>query len=402
MLRSDTFAMTALLAALSAIGRLTTDMYLPSLPDIVTRLDATNAQGQLTISSYLVSFAIGQVLYGPLSDRQGRKPVLIGALALFCVGSLACMLSTSIHVLIAARALQAFGGCGAIVLARAVVRDLYSGTRAGRELSLISSVMAVAPVTAPLVGGVMQTAFGWRSIFFTLAAVGIALVTIVWTALPETLAQRSDEPVSPSSMVRSFGPVAREPAYLAYMGLATACYAGLFAWISAPSFVLQDLYGQTALSFGIIFALGSVGYMTGATVAARIVGRLGLNKTIGFGGAMLAAGGLGMIAALLLGLTSAVSLVLPMAVYLAGMGLMLPQSIAGAMMPFPERAGAASALLGFVQQSTASICGAIVGALLGASAWPLAAAVAFMGCMSLLLWVVTRTVRAHAAARYGY
>jgi DHA1 family bicyclomycin/chloramphenicol resistance-like MFS transporter len=203
-------------------------------------------------------------------------------------------------------------------------------------------------------------------------------------------------------MVRSFGAVAREPAYLAYMGLATACYAGLFAWISASSFVLQDLYGQTALSFGIIFALGSVGYMTGATVAARIVGRLGLNKTIGFGGAMLAAGGLGMIAALLLGLTSAVSLVLPMAVYLAGMGLMLPQSIAGAMMPFPERAGAASALLGFVQQSTASICGAIVGALLGASAWPLAAAVAFMGCMSLLLWVVTRTVRAHAAARYGY
>jgi DHA1 family bicyclomycin/chloramphenicol resistance-like MFS transporter len=255
---------------------------------------------------------------------------------------------------------------------------------------------------APLIGGVLQTAFGWRSIFFTLAAAGVGLAAIVWTVLPETLAKRASDPVSPASMLRSYRIVAREPAYLAYMALATACYAGLFAWISASSFVLQDLYGLTALRFGILFALGSVGYLAGATLAARIVGPIGLDKTIGFGGIALAAGGLGMVVVLLLGLTSALSLVVPMAVYLAGMGLMLPQSFAGAMTPFPERAGAASALLGFVQQSVASLCGAIVGALLGASAWPLAAAVAFTGCMSLLLWVATRAVRARAAERHGH
>src|SRR6476620_9600647 len=141
---------------------------LTSLPDIVQRLGGTSAQGQLTISAYLIGFALGQILYGPLSDRHGRKPVLVGALALYCAASLLCALSVSLPMLIGARALQALGGCGGIVLARAIVRDLYSGARAGRELSLIGSVMALAPVIAPMAGGVLQTGFGWRSIFFTL------------------------------------------------------------------------------------------------------------------------------------------------------------------------------------------------------------------------------------------
>jgi len=399
VLRPGTFALTVLLAGLSAIGPLT-DMYLPSLPDIARLLHGTTAQAQLTISSYLIGFALGQILYGPLSDRHGRKPVLLGAITLYCCASLACTLATSIHVLIAARALQALGGCGGIVLARAIVRDFYSGARAGRELSLIGSVMALAPVVAPLIGGVLHVAFGWRSTFFTLAAGAVALGTTVWLLLPETLATRAAEPVSPASMLRSYRVIAREPVFLVYLGLATGSYAGLFAWISASSFVLQDLYGLPPFTFGVAFALGSVGYLVGATIAARLVVRLGLGRTIGIGGAALAAGGLGLVAAVALGLTSAISLVLPMAVYLAGMGMVLPQSIAGAMTPFPERAGAASALLGFVQQSTASLCGAIVGSLLGASAWPLAVAVAFTGCATLLLWASTRALRARAAAKH--
>ena len=132
MLRPGTFALTVLLAALSAIGPLTTDMYLPSLPDIARLLNASTAQVQLTVSAYLLGFAFGQIFYGPLADRHGRKPVLLGAVALYCAASLACALSTSIEMLIAARALQALGGSGGIVLARAIVRDLYSGARAGR------------------------------------------------------------------------------------------------------------------------------------------------------------------------------------------------------------------------------------------------------------------------------
>ena len=396
MLRPGTFALTALLAALSAIGPLTTDMYLPSLPDIARQLHASTAQVQFTISAYLIGFAVGQIFYGPVSDRHGRKPVLMAAMALYCVASLACALSTSIEMLIIARTFQALGGSGGIVLTRAIVRDIYAGARAGRELSLIGSVMALAPVLAPIAGGLLQTGFGWRAVFFALVAAGLLGAGIVWLLLPETLNTRAAEPVSIASMGRSYRIVARNPAYLAYLGIASASYAGLFAWISGAAFVLQNLYGLTPFDFGVAFALGSVGYMTGSALAARIVVRFGLDGVLGVGGCACAVGGLGMVAAVAFGLTSSLSLVLPVAIYLAGLGMVLPQGIAGAMTPFPERAGAASSLFGFVQQSAAAICGAVVGWFLGHSAWPLVLGVAVMGCTTLVLWLVTRGIRSRA------
>jgi DHA1 family bicyclomycin/chloramphenicol resistance-like MFS transporter len=397
MLRPGTFALTALLAGLSAVGPLTTDMYLPSLPDIARQLGASSAQVQLTISAYLIGFAAGQIIYGPVSDRHGRKPVLIGAIALYCAASLACALSTSIEMLIVARVFQALGGSGGIVLTRAIVRDIYSGAHAGRELSLIGSVMALAPVLAPILGGLIQTAFGWRVTFLALVGAGFAGAAVVWALLPETLNARAAEPVSLPSMLRSYRIVGRNRAYLAYLSITAASYAGLFAWISGSAFVLQDLYGLAPFDFGVAFALGSVGYMTGSAIAARLVIRVGLDGVLGLGGCACAAGGLAMVAAVAFGLMSAMSLVLPMAVYLAGLGMVLPQGIAGAMTPFPERAGAASSLFGFLQQTAAAVCGAAVGWFLGQSAWPLALGVATMGFATLGLWLTTRGLRAHAA-----
>lgn len=399
MLRAGSFALTALLAALSAVGPLTTDMYLPSLPDISRQLGASTAQVQFTLSAYLIGFAVGQIFHGPISDRHGRKPVLIGALMLYCLASLTCALSTSVEMLMVARFMQGVGGSGGIVLARAIVRDLYSGAQAGRELSLIGSVMALAPVLAPIGGGILQSAFGWRSIFVTLVIAALIGVTIVWLVLQETLRERAADSVSPRSMARGYNVVMRHPAYLAYLGLATTSYAGLFAWISGASFVLQNLYGLTPFNFGVTFAVGSLGYMMGSTISARIVMRLGLDGTLGVGAATLAVGGIGMVIAVAFGLTSPFALVLPVSVYLAGLGMVLPQSIAGAMTPFPDRAGAASSLLGFIQQSAAAACGAMVGALLGHNAWPLAGAVAFMGCATLVIWLATRRIR--AATRKG-
>jgi len=397
MLRPGTFALTALLAALTAIGPLSTDMYLPSLPDIAHQLNASTAQAQFTISSYLIGFAFGQILYGPISDRHGRKPVLLAAIALYCMATLICMFSTSIEMLIVARAFQAVGGSGGIVLTRAIVRDIYSGARAGRELSVIGSVMALAPVLAPIGGGVLQTAFGWRSVFLTLVAAGLVGALIVWLLLPETSKERANEPLSLSSTVRSYRIVARNPAYLAYLGITSASFAGLFAWISGSSFVLQDLYGLTPFAFGLAFAAGSMGYMTGTSLAARLVERLGIDGVLGIGSGACAIGGIGMIATVAFGFGSSFSLVSAIAVYLAGMGMVLPQGIAGAMTPFPERAGAASSLFGFVQQTVAALSGAVVGWLLGQSAWPLAGAVAAMGCATLGLWLATRGIRRRAA-----
>lgn len=385
--------MTALLAALTGIGPLTTDMYVPSLPEIATNLDATTAQTQLTISTYLVGFAVGQIIWGPFADRHGRRPVLLVALGLYIAATVVAALAPTIEVLVAARVVQGIGGSGGIVLGRAVVRDLYSGARAGREMSVISAVMALAPVVAPALGGVLETAFGWRSTFYLLVVAGVLLAAMVFALLPETLRIRADEPVSPGSILRSFRVLVKSPSYLAYAAIAVTTYAGLFAWISGASFVLQGLFGLDAFVFGLAFAAASAGYMVGAMIAARIVGRLGLDGTIGIGAAAQAFGGLCMVAAVASGHASAFTLVATVAIYLGGMGLVLPQAAAGALTRFPERAGAASSLVGFVQQSGAAIVGALVGLALGASAWPLALTIAIVGVLVLLAWVTTRGVR---------
>jgi DHA1 family bicyclomycin/chloramphenicol resistance-like MFS transporter len=397
LIKPGSFALTILLGLLSAIGPFSTDMYVPSMPGIGTAFGATTQQVQLTISSYLVGFALGQIVYGPLSDRYGRKPVLVSALLLYCITTLLCTISTSIDMLIVLRLFQAFGGCGAIVLARAIVRDLYAGARAGREMAIIAVVMSLAPLAAPLIGGVLETYFDWRANFIVMAIVGLECVALVWWYLPETLKIRASEPVSLASVLRSYRIILRDRSYLAHLGIVTCAYAGLFAWISGAAFVLQDLYGLTPMAFAAAFAAGSIGFLLGSTAAARLVVRLGLSRIIGIGCVALAAGGLAMAGATMLGVDTALTIVLSAAVFLFGLGLALPQAMAAALTPFPERAGAASSLLGFLQQSAASVCGALVGAWLGASAWPIAAPMALLGVAALAVWLLTRTIRSSIA-----
>jgi DHA1 family bicyclomycin/chloramphenicol resistance-like MFS transporter len=394
MLRPDTIALTALLALLAAFGPVATDMYVPSMPDIARLLAASTAEVQLTLSSYLAGFAIGQIIYGPMSDRCGRKPVLLLALVLFCAASLTCAAAPTVETLIAARGLQALGGSGAIVLARAIVRDLYAGERAGRELSLIGAIMAFAPVVAPLIGGIVQIGFGWRANFIIMVGVGLLATAIVWRSLPETLHHHSAEPVSAANILRGYRTLANNRAFLAHLGIVSVSYAGLFAWISGSPFVLQDLYGLSAFGFSIAFASACIGSLIGAAIAAPLVMRIGLDLTIGVGALALAVSGLTMIMTLALGLASVTSLVLSMALYLGGLGLAMPQAIAGAMTPFPDRAGAASSLIGFVQQTSAALLGAFVGHMIGETAWPLVGAIAAMGCLSFALWAASRRPRA--------
>lgn len=394
MLRPDTFALTALLALLTALGPLAVDMYLPSFPDIGRLLAASPATVQLTLSLYMVSYAVGQVIYGPLSDRYGRLPVMRAALAIYCVASLACVVAPNIEMLLTARIIQALGSSGAVVLARAVVRDLYSGARAGRELSLMAAIMALAPVFAPTIGGVLQSAFGWRSHFVMQIAFGLIAAWFVWRKLPETLRQSTGS-ISPRAILAGYAEIARNRAVLAYVGMLAVSFAGVFAWISGSSFVLQDIYGLSALSFGLAFAAASAGYLAGTTVATRIVLRLGIDRTIGVGAVILAAGGLGAAAAIPLGSESPIPLIAAMAIYATGMGLVQPQTMAGAMMPFPQRAGTASSLLGVSQMVCAAATGVIVGHFIGATAWPVAIPLALTGCGTLLLWIVSRGVRRH-------
>jgi len=395
MLRPDTFALTLLLSFLTALGPLSMDMYLPSLPDIGRALDASTAQVQLTISSYLFGFAVGQIFYGPISDRLGRRPVLLAALALYGVASIGCALTQSIGALTAMRFVQALGGAGAIVLTRAVVRDLYSGVRAGRELSLMGSITAFAPIVAPVIGGALQTAFGWRSSFILLVVFAAIAAAAAARLLPETLRQPTRGPFSLAAMLALYRSVLAHRGFLAHLGILTATFVGLFAWISGASIVMQGTrYGLTPIVFGVTFAACTLGYMFGTTLAARIVMRFGLDRTIGIGVVALAAGGLAMAAVVALDLTHVAWLAGAMMVYLAGLGLAMPQTMAGALTPFPDRAGTASSLMGFTQQSGAAIAAAAVGLYLGQSAWPVAGVVAASGCVAFLIWAFTRRARA--------
>jgi len=392
----NAIALTGLLGLLTAFGPVATDMYVPSMPDIGRSLAASASDVQLTLSSYLIGFAAGQIIYGPLSDRWGRKPVLLAALALFCAASLACALAPTIGILIAARALQALGGSGAIVLPRAIVRDIYAGERAGRELSRIGAVMSFAPILAPLLGAGVQAGFGWRATFVVIVGVGLFATAMVWRAMPETLAHRSGHQ-SIGAVLHGYGELLTNRAFVAHLAIAALSYAGLFAWISGSPFVLQNSYGLSVLSFGAAFATACVGSLIGAALATALVVRLGLSRTIGLGAVALATGGLAMVVGVLLGAKPVVWLVLSMTIYHTGLMLAMPQAIAGAMTPFPHCAGTASSLIGLVQQLSAASLGAAVGHLVGHTAWPLAGAIATMGCLTLAVWAGSRLARGEGA-----
>ena len=394
MLRPGSFALTLLLAMLTGLGPLSVDMYLASLPEIVRLLHAPPAQVQLTISVYLVGLACAQVIFGPLSDRHGRRPVLLSALGAYVLASLACSLATSIETLIAARFLQALGGSGTMVLARATVRDMYDGARLARELSRMAAIMAVAPLLAPLAGGVLQTLFGWRSNFVALLLFAATAWCMVWFLLPETLRQRAPEPFSLGSTLRSYRRFLAHRSFVVHLGIGMCCMAGLFAWISAAAFVLQDIYGLSALAFGVAFAIAASGYLVGTSIAARFVTRWGSGRTMGFGTAAMASGGLAMVLAVAVGAHVAVALIVTAGLYMIGMGMALPQSQAGALLPFPDRAGAAASLFGLCTQTSSATVGAILGHALGVTAWPLAIATALAGCLGSLLWWLSRGVRA--------
>jgi MFS transporter, DHA1 family, multidrug resistance protein len=391
MLRPDTFALTALLALLTAIGPLSMDLYLPALPAISVALGATPAAGALTVSFYLVGFAAGQVVYGPLSDRHGRKPVMFAAMLIYCAATVICAIAPTIEALIAARAAQAFGSSGAIVLSRAVVRDLYEGPRAGRELSLMAVIMGLAPIVAPVIGSVLLAAFDWRACFYFLVLAGIAAAAAVHWLLPETLRKREHLPSS--GLIASIGVVARHRAALAYVGIIAAGYGGLFAFIAGSPFALQSVYALDPFGYAVAFAIASAGYIGGSWLAARLVIRLGIDRTIGWGVLAFAVAGAAMIAATALAPRAVAGFVAPMTLYLFGLGLAMPQALAGALQPFPERAGAASSLIGCVQQSVAASTGALVAHALGDTAWPLVLGIALPGMAALAIWAATRGVR---------
>lgn len=396
-LRPDTLAMTAVLAMLTALGPLSTDFYLPSLPEIARVMQSDVAGAQATLSAFLFGFAGGQIVWGPISDRVGRRPVLLIGLLLFIAATLACAFAPSIEALTGARALQAFGASGPIVLGRAMVRDLYEGPRAGRELARMGMIMGLVPAIAPVLGGVLQDAFGWRSTFFASLVFALALVVVILTVMPETLRARSAQPLSFLSIFRGFGVLLQNRAFRVYVSLTGLAYAGLFAFISGSSFVLIGIHGLSPVAYGMSFSFGVLGFIAGTVIAQRLVGRRGMDGVIGLGVACLAGGGLIMLACVATGFGGHLGVTVPMALYACGVGLTMPQAQASAMMPFPERAGAASSFNGLCQMLLSACVGLLVGRLLGASALPMPLVMSGLGIAAFAIFHMSAGIRAAKA-----
>lgn len=394
MLKAGTLALTVLLALLQAAGPISTDTYLPSLPAIALRLNASVATAQLTLSVFLVGFAIAQIVYGPFSDRFGRKPVLVTALSLFAVATLACALATSIEMLIAARFLQALGAAGPVVLSRSIVRDLYEGRRAGTEMSRMATIMGLMPAIAPTFGGLIDALFGWRAVFLAVFLLGAVILAAVIFKLPETVRERTETPLTVRTFFGGFGPVISDAGYRVHVAIVCFTYAGIFTFVSASSFVFQNLYGMSSVGFGLVFGICALAYVSGTLIGQRLLQRLGVAAALGIGCAFLAVGGIAMVLALAVGFDRPLGIIIPSMIYMAGVGQAMPQAMAGALMPFSKGAGAASSLLGFTQMVFSASVGVAVGIAMGSTAWPMALFLCACGIAAALTHALSRRIRA--------
>ncbi len=376
MLRPESRAVTIIVTALVAFGAISTDLYLPSLPAIGAAFETDAAQVQLTLSLFLAAFALGQLVYGPLSDRFGRRPVLLVGLAIYLGATLACLFATGIEVLIAARFAQAVGACSGVVLGRAVVRDVHGRERAARVLSYIAMAMALAPALGPILGGFLQSWFGWRANFLALALFGGTTLIAVAAFLPETNNKRDPRATEPWRLLGNYRALARHPDYRAFVAIAACAYSGIFAFISGSAFLIIEVLGLSPEVYGLCFAGMVAGYMLGTFASGRLTMRLGLERMIAAGAVIGLLGGGVMALLSAAGVLNLPALLIPVFVFTVGAGLMLPNSMAGALGPFPEMAGAASALLGFVQMAIAALIGVAVGHLHDGSGRSMAFAIA--------------------------
>jgi DHA1 family bicyclomycin/chloramphenicol resistance-like MFS transporter len=393
--------MLVLLSAIVAFGPLTADLYLPSLPSMKRALHADTSLVQLTLSLYLVGFACAQLVLGPLSDRFGRRPVLLCGIALYIIASLGCTLAPDIEALIAVRFVQALGACSGAVLGRAIVRDLYDRSRAASMLAYIGMVMAIAPAIAPFFGGILEVTFGWRSNFVAMAAFGTAVGVAVWTMLAETNRFPDRDALKLGRLVVNYGRLLRNTAYLAYVAIVAASFGGLFSWISGSAFVLIETFRIAPDRFGYYFMVVVVGFMVGSYVSGRLATRIGLDGLLLVGVSVQAVAGLSIMAFVLAEVGGAIAVVGSAALYFAGCGLTLPNGLAAALTPFPRMAGAASALVGFTQMLAGGLAGYLVGRFFDGTPLSLAALIAACGTLSLAVFALTVRVRRAALKTAG-
>lgn len=373
---------------------LSTDLYLPSLPHLATDFAVSPAAVQQTLSLFVIGFGSAQLISGPLSDRYGRRPVLLAGVSVFLLASLACMLAPTLGWLVAARFIQSVGCCTAVVVARAIIRDAYSPAEGAKVLAKASSLLAAAPLLGPVLGGYLQVHFGWRAAFAAISLVGFIVCVAALRNLRETNHTPNPDAMKLSGLSAAYREVIATPAFWAYALPGALSYAAIFAFISGSSFALIRVLGVSTQTYGILYAIGVAGYLTGTLVGRRLLGRIGIDRTLGRGTLLGLVGGLCFFALVSAGVQHWALVIAAQYLVMAAHGINFPCTQSGSVAPFPRQAGAAAGLFGFITMAVALLAGLWVGASHDGSLRPLALIVA---TVTAIVFVVTRLL-----ARYGH
>lgn len=364
------------LALLLGLQPVATDLYLPALPSLARSLAAPMSAVQLTMSALILAFGLAQLVWGPVADRVGRRPVLLTALSGFLVASVGAALAPGIVWLVAWRIAQGAMLAAAVVCARAMVRDLYEPAEGARVMSLGLSGLGLIAITSPLLGGALAATAGWRAALAAVAAIGALTLLFVWRALPETIRQRDPQATQFAPLAANVRTVLRHPTFVAWAALTASTYGGLFTILAASPFVYIDLLGLTPMQFGLAMATGSLSYIVGTVVCRRWLLRHGLTGAVRRGAVFTLASGLSLLGLAALGVQAVWAVLLPQCLYAFGHGVHQPCGQTGAVGPFPHAAGVASAWAGFMLALVAFGVGLWLGRAIDGSVWPLAFGVA--------------------------
>jgi len=379
------FYLILILGLLSAIGPFSIDMYLPAFPSIAADLHTTIAHVSLSLSSFFIGISFGQLLYGPLLDRFGRKKPLYGGLILYLLASVGCALARSADALIALRLLQALGGCVGMVASRAMVRDIFHVNENAKVFSMLMLVVAISPIVAPTLGGYVSAAFSWQFIFVILILINIIILAAIYFILPESRAPDPDFSLKPKPILENFMKVVKEPQFYTYAFTGAVASAGLYAYIAGSPYVFMELYKVNQKQYGWIFAMIAMGLIGASQVNSLLLRKYKSEQIIRVALFCQSITGSLLFIGAITGRIELFSIIFLIFIFLCCQGFTFPNSSALSLAPFTAIAGSASALLGAIQMGIGSLATAIVSFLSNHTALPMTGVMACCAIMSFTI-----------------
>lgn len=381
--------MVVILGALSAFGPLSIDMYLPSLPSLSRDLGASTSTAQLTLSACLLGLALGQIIAGPLSDTLGRRLPLAVGLVAYILASLLCAVAPSISLLIALRLVQGAAGASGIVIARAIVRDLYSGIAVARFFSILMLVSGIAPIAAPIIGGLLLQVTSWRGVFLVLAFVVTVMLLAVLAGLHETLPLERQQRGELRPTLGNFRRLLSDRLFVGYALSCGLSFAAMFAYISGSPFVIQNIYGLSPQVFSLIFGTNALGIAIVGQINGRLVGRVPPERLLASALTAIAIGGTALLL-VVIGQIGLIGILPALFVVVASQGMVLPNATALALADYPSMAGSASALLGVLQFAIGAAAAPLVGIAGTTTALPMAVVIVTLGMSAFITFALFR------------